>query len=69
MPSPTPLRLRFGGDPGRLAGFDVDNALRKGRRRPRQLRDDVELLRIEQRSADSIEVALLVPPPVASVIS
>jgi hypothetical protein len=66
MPSMTPRRLRLWGDQGRLTEFDAENALRKARRRLRQLRDDVELVHIEQLSADSVEVALLVPPSVRS---
>jgi hypothetical protein len=66
MPGMTPRRLRLWGDPSRLTGFDAENALEEARRRLRQLRNDIELMHIEQRSASSIETVLLVAPSVRS---
>jgi hypothetical protein len=64
MPGMTPRRLRLWGDPSRLTGFDAENALEHARGRLRQLRDDIELMHLEQRSASSIGILLLVAPSV-----
>jgi hypothetical protein len=60
MPDMTPRRLRLWSQPGQLAQVD-ENALDEGRRRLRSFRDDVELADIDQRTADSIDIILLVP--------
>src|ERR1700684_2050890 len=57
MPDVTPRRLRLWGEPGQLIRID-ENTLDEARR---GLRDDVELADIEQRTADSIDLTLLVP--------
>jgi hypothetical protein len=64
MPNMTRRRLRLWGDPSQLTGLDAVNALEEARRRLRELRDDVELMRIERLSPDSIAVVLLVAPSV-----
>jgi hypothetical protein len=61
MPSTT-SRLRFWGDPDRVAVFDAEGALQRARRRLRELRGAVQLLQIEQSSADSVDVAIGVAP-------
>jgi len=53
-------RLRLWGDPRQLTRVD-ENALDEARRRLRRLRVDVELTDVDQRTANSIDVVLLVP--------
>jgi hypothetical protein len=57
-------RIRLFADPGRLAGFSSDVALAQAREELRQRRDDVELRDIAQLGADSVVVALLLPPSI-----
>lgn len=61
MPDMTPRRLRLWGEPGQLARVD-ESALDEGRRRLSRRHDDIELAYFEQRTADSIDIVLLVPP-------
>lgn len=60
MPDVMPRRLRLWGEPSQLAGVD-ENTLEETRRYLRRLRDDVELMYIDQRAADSIDIILLLP--------
>lgn len=55
----TPRRLRLWGEPGQLARVD-ESTLDEGRIRLSRRHDDIELAYIEQRTADSIDIVLLV---------
>ena len=59
-----PRRLQLWADPSKLTEFDAVSAHREARRRLGELRDDVKVMRIQRLAADSIEVVLLVAPPV-----
>lgn len=60
MPHVTPRRLRLWGEPGQLASID-ENSLDEARRRLRGFRGDIELADIDQRTAGSIDVIIVVP--------
>jgi hypothetical protein len=64
MAGMTELRLRMWADPDLLAGFDPEAALDRARVWLRERRGDVELTQVEQISADSIGVIVLVAPSV-----
>jgi hypothetical protein len=58
-------RLELRADPSRLTSFDGPTVVEDAQTRLRQLREDVELTRLELLSPESIGVVLLVEPTVS----